>query len=189
MEALRESDEIRARALDPTADRDLGAAGVEPDSDRARVLHAEFFDQRGPFHRRSADDHAADAGVEELARRIGSADPAAHLHRARHRFTDRSDLREVRALTGARGVEIHDVDPARACGSELARDAHRVVVIDGLRREVALVQADAVPAAQVDRREEIDHRVPLVDGTPVPSTFTASRSARATPLNDASITW
>ena len=71
------------------------------------------------------------------------------------------------------------------------RDAHRVVVVDGLGGEVALVQADAVPAAQVDRREEIDQpsEVPLVDGTPVPSTRTASRSARATPLNDASITW
>ena len=29
----------------------------------------------------------------------------------------------------------------------------------------------------------------FVDGTPPPSTVTASRSARATPLNDASITW
>ena len=33
------------------------------------------------------------------------------------------------------------------------------------------------------------HRVPFVEGTPPPSTRTASRSARATPLNDASRMW
>ena len=92
-----------------------------------------------------------------------------------------------------RRVEIDDMDPLRTGGFELARDAHRVVVVDGLVGEVALTQTDAVPVAQVDGGKEIDHggsqSVPLVDGTPVPSTFTASRNARATPLNDASMTW
>src|SRR5207244_3740639 len=37
--------------------------------------------------------------------------------------------------------------------------------------------------------DDRDQSVPLVDGTASPSTRTASRSARATPLNDASITW
>ena len=102
-------------------------------------------------------------------------------------------------VAGAGGVEVDHVDPLRAGGLELARDAHRVVVVDGLGVEVALVQAHAVAVAQVDGGIEVEaharstsargQSVPLVDGTPVPSTFTASRSARATPLNDASITW
>ena len=36
---------------------------------------------------------------------------------------------------------------------------------------------------------QASHRVPLVEGTPAPSIATASRSARATPLNDASRMW
>ena len=83
-------------------------------------------------------------------------------------------------LTGAGRVEVDHVDPLRAGGFELASDAHRVVVVDGLGREVALAQTDAVAAAQVDGGEEVDsggglRGVPLVDGTPVPSTRTASR--------------
>ena len=35
--------------------------------------------------------------------------------------------------------------------------AHRVVVVDGLGGEVALEQADAVPAAQVDGGKQLDH--------------------------------
>ena len=67
---------------------------------------------------------------------------------------DRLDLRRGCArLAGARGVEVDDVDPLRARGFELAGDAHRVVVVDGLGVEVALVQADAVAVPQVDRRE------------------------------------
>ena len=38
-------------------------------------------------------------------------------------------------------------------------------------------------------RQRAVQSVPLVEGTDVPSIFTASRKARATPLNDASITW
>ena len=85
------------------------------------------------------------------------------------------------------------MDPLRARGLEVAGDAHRVVVVDGLRVEVTLVEPDALPVAQVDRRVQLGtpplKGVPLVDGTPVPSILTASRSARATPLNDASMTW
>src|SRR5581483_4109891 len=46
--------------------------------------------------------------------------------------------------------------------------------------------ADAVVQHGDARRRQ---SVPLVDGTPVPSTRTASRRQRATPLNDASRMW
>src|SRR6185312_2830930 len=94
-----------------------------------------------------------------------------------------------------------DVDPPRARGLELAGDAHRIVVVHRLRVEVALVEAHAVAVTEVDGGQQVgddgpggrDRRraqsVPLVDGTAVPSTLTASRNARATALNDASITW
>src|SRR5262249_36828048 len=75
-----------------------------------------------------------------------------------------------------------------------------IVVVHGLRGKVTLMEPDALPAAHIDRREDLQlsalwrpgsvgQRVPLVDGTPAPSMRTASCSDRATPLNDASITW
>ena len=188
-----ELDQVGARALLPAPDRHLVAPRVEPDRDPTGVLDAQLLDQRRSLDRGGADDDALDPGLEQLVRRVGRAHPATDLDAAGDAAHDQADLVEVGALTGAGGVEIDDVDPLRARGFELARDAHRVVVVDGLGGEVALAQADAVPAAQVDGGKEIDHdgsqSVPLVDGTPVPSIFTASRSARATPLNDASITW
>ena len=155
----------------------------------------------GPLDRGGAHHHAFDAGVEQLRRRVGRPHAAADLDLAGDAADHEADLVEVRAGAGAGRVEVDHVDPLGAGGLELAGHAHRVVVVDGLRVEVALVQAHAVATPQVDRGIQIGDRrphgwrrrngqsVPFVDGTPVPSTLTASRSARATPLNDASITW
>ena len=93
------------------------------------------------------------------ARRVGRAHAAADLDPAGDAADDRGDLVEVRAVAGAGGVEVDHVDPLRAGGLELARDAHRVVVVDGLGGEVALEQAHAVAAAQVDGgKRSIDGR-------------------------------
>ena len=162
---------------------------------------AQLLDEGGSFDRGRAHHHAFDAGVEQLRRRVGRPHAAPDLDLAGDAADHEADLLEVRAGAGAGRVEVDHVDPLGAGGLELAGDAHRVVVVDGLGVEVALVQAHAVTTPQVDRGIEIgdgrphgwrgrsSQSVPLVDGTPVPSILTASRSARATPLNDASMTW
>jgi hypothetical protein len=161
------------------------------------VLLAQLLHQRGPLDRRGADDDPFHAGVEELEGGVGAAHSPADFDLAGHAAHDEADLVEMRAFAGARGVEVDHVDPLRPRGFELACHPHRVVVVDRLRGEVALAETHAVSAAQVDGGQQLGHRglrrrtqsVPLVDGTLVPSIFTASRSARATPLNEASITW
>jgi hypothetical protein len=80
------------------------------------------------------------------------------------------------------------MDPPRAVRLEPTRDRDGVRVVDGLGREVAAQQANRVPTAQVDGRKEV-YRMPFVEGSSSPSIRTASRRQRATPLNDASITW
>ena len=96
--------------------------------------------------------------------------------------------REVGRGPGAGGIEVDDVDPARALRGEVARDADGIRVVDGLRGEVAAEQAHRVAAAQVDGGIEV-YSEPFVLGSASLSTRTASRRQRATPLNDASITW
>ena len=142
----------------PAPDRHLVAPGVEPDGDATRVLEAQLLDQRRPLDRGGADDHPLDAGVEQLAA------PASAVRTPPPTSTRHATLRTIRRiwsrcvrLTGAGGVEVDDVDPLRAGGLELAGDPHRVVVVDGLGGEVALAQADAVPAPQVDGGKEVDH--------------------------------
>ena len=171
---------------------DLATARIEADGDATGVERTQIGHQFGVFDRRGPDDDALDPCEEALTRRLDAPDATPGLHLARHRRADRLDHAQIGALTGTRGVEIDDVDPLRAGGLELARDPNRVVVVDRLRVEVALVEPDAFPVAEVDRRVEPERnaqRLPLVDGTPVPSIFTASRNERATPLKDASITW
>ena len=126
-------------------------------------------------------------GEQQLAGRLDAAHAPARLHPARDRGArSPRSRRGCVALTGAGGVEVDDVDPLRARGLELAGDAHGVVVVDGLGVEVALVQADArcrragrSPGSSCERRAL--RGVPLVDGTPVPSILTASRSAAPRP--------
>src|SRR5262249_45483130 len=118
--------------------------------------------------------------------------PAAGLHRARAGAADRPDGGDVPQLPGSGRVEVDDMDPARAHRLEAARHDHGVVGVHGLVVEVASQQPHHIAATDVDRRVEVErtrHRVPFVDGIPCPSTLTASRNDRATPLNDASMTW
>ncbi len=79
------------------------------------------------------------------------------------------------------------------------REHHRVGVFDGshiggergVGPEVlqGLLRRAQVADPVVDDRDHVES-VPLVDGTESPpSRFTASRNARAAPLNDASMTW
>ncbi len=63
---------------------------------------------------------------------------------------------ELSRLPCPRPVEVHDVDPRRPGIGELARDLARVCAVGGLAAEVTLAQADHPPAAEVDRRQQLE---------------------------------
>ena len=71
---------------------------------------------------------------------------------------DGGHVLEVAGLAAAGGVEVDDVDPARSGRLERAGDGDRVVGVHGLGGVVALHQAHGLPAPQVDRRIELNHR-------------------------------
>ena len=105
-------------------------------------------------------------GVEQLQGRVGRAHAAAHLDLAGDAAHDQADLLEVRHGSPVRAASrsttwIHWAPR----GLELAGDAHGVVVVDGLGVEVALAQAHAVAAPQVDGGEEVRDRRPGGIGT------------------------
>ena len=184
-------DQVEAGALHPTPRGHLSATRIEPDGDLAGMERAQTGHQLGLFDRSGPDDDALDSCPEPLTRRFETPDATPGLHLARHARADRLDHTQIRALTGTRGVEVDDVDPPCTSDVEIARDPHRIVVIDRFGVEVTLIEPHALPVAQVDRRVELKpeaQRLPLVDGTPLPSIFTASRNERATPLKEASIT-
>ncbi len=175
------------------APRGIGQSGDEP---RFRVAL-----QRVPAHLREPDrvgeprDAARDDPEAVDAGRLVTA-VEQHLHS--HADT------EERTTIGRRGTRL-GFEPAVAqrphARAEVAdaRQHHRVGRADllGIGREVRvgtevlerLLRRAQVPDPVIDDRDHQPDNVPLVDGTSLPSTFTASRSARATPLNDASITW
>ena len=138
--------------------------------------------------RGGADHHALNSDIEQSLRRLGAPHSPADLDPAGHGGGDRRHHLEVGRFTGPGRVEVDDVDPARAVRFEATRDRDGILVVDGLGREVAAQEAHRVPVPQVDGREEV-YSAPFVEGSSALSTRTASRRQRATPLNDASITW
>ncbi len=80
------------------------------------------------------------------------------------------------------------MDPRRALCLEITGHRDRIRVVDGLGVEVAAEEPHGISSTQVDRGVEV-YNDPLVLGSAEPSILTASRRHRATPLNDASITW
>jgi hypothetical protein len=157
---------VDAAALQPSGDLRDAVARVDADGHATGEHTAEHRPARGlphsdrPQHdaRRARLDHRLDG------RRV--AHPAAHLHRDADRRTDRRDQRRLDRTAGTRTVEIDDVEPARAQRLPAARDAHRIVAVDGLAREVALGEAHAATAAQVDGRVDDHPRAAMVRTKP-----------------------
>src|SRR5690606_34113923 len=98
--------------------------------------------------------------------------PAAGLHGYRDTSRDGGDDVTVHGHTGARRVQVHDVDPRGTGGLEGAGLGDGVVAVDGLSGVVALVQTDAASVAQIDGRVQV-HRGPDAQRSPT----TASRRA------------
>ena len=186
-EALGQVQEVSPAAGDPASHCDLTPVRVEADADMTAVQLTQHVDQIGRLDRGRPDDHTIDPGAEQCTGGFDGSNATAGLDSARDRGADALDRPEVAGRAGACGVEIDDVDPARPLRFELTGDRDRIGVINRLRVEVATKQPYRVAAAQVDGRVEV-YSAPLVLGSSLPSTRTASRRQRATPLNDASIT-
>ena len=94
------------------------------------------------------------------------ADAAPGLDGDADRRGDGGDHGPVDGLPGAGRVEVDHVDPrCPGLGEDLGL-GDRVVAVHGLLGEVALVQADALPATEVDRRVEVHG--PIIAARPLP---------------------
>ena len=123
----------------------LGAVFLEPG------LHLG-----GLFHRGAADDDAVDAIAQQVVDHRRRAHAATHLDvqgALRGEADDDAAIGEP-AVLGA--VEIHDVQPARAQRAIALQQLVRLEVVARLGVEIALEQAHAAAAAQIDGGDE-DH--------------------------------
>src|SRR5207245_4273561 len=174
-------DEVHPRGLGQTG-KQPAAVVVDHVPLHLRALHAGLE----PPH-----DAGEDAQPGHLGYLLGAL--VEHLHADAHPEERRTGLdREPgRAVEAGRPQRLHT--PAEVAH---AREHDAGSAVDGSRRrDEDGVGADALQPLL--RRPEVadavvengDHNVPLVEGMSPPSTRTASRNARATPLNDASNTW
>ena len=140
-----------SRRFGPAVDRHQSVPGVQRDHHPlAAEPSAQFLHQFGVGYCRRADDNTGRAGVEQAGRRVRAADAAADLHGYGQGSRDRGDGRQVRRVAGMRAVKVNDVQTLASLGLPTLGHAQRVVREHRLLLVVALVQADAVAAAQVD---------------------------------------
>ena len=127
-------EQVEPGLVGPAVDRDVAAARVEADRDLAGMQRRELVDDLGVLDRGAADHDARRARREPVARHrppMRTPPPVCTLDV--DGGADRFDRAEVRVAAVERGVEIDDVDPARARVGEPARDRDRVVAVDRSR--------------------------------------------------------
>ncbi len=115
-------------------------------------------DEVGVRHGGGAEHHAGHPEVQDGGHVVLGADAPAGLHPDAGRRDLGGDLRQRGPLvrhTGARRIEVDDVDPRGAAPGEPRRQLQRVAVAR-LAIEVALGQPHGSAVAQIDRRVE-DH--------------------------------
>jgi hypothetical protein len=104
-----------------------------------------------------ADDGSSRSPVEGRLDRRLVAQPAGHLDL--RQATGGHDPRDVRILPRAAAggrVEVDHVEPACAVRGERPGDRLGVVGVGGLTGEIALLQANDAPTAQVDGGQELE---------------------------------
>ena len=142
--------------LGPAGRGDLPAADVDGDDDPRAVGGDDLVEEVDVAQRRRADDHPLGAGAERVADGADGPQPAAVLDRDPGPGGDPPEVVERRRRAGAGAVEVDDVQVARARLDPRPRGLQRIVVVDGLRVEVAVREPHGAPAADVDRGVE-DH--------------------------------
>src|SRR5581483_5938472 len=140
----------------PALDRDPAVAEVDADGDPAGPARARTLRDRRIERGSGAEDRALRAGIEHARERVEIAQAAADLHRNRERGTDAGDQRPLRPRASRRAVEVDDMEPRRALARPALGHRDRIVAVRGLRREVALHEAHAAAAPEVDRRDRFE---------------------------------
>ena len=149
--------------LAPAVGGDLAALGIERDDDMARERTAGVVQEPGVLHGRGADHDVADAVVDIAFDRVEVADSAAELDRQfiADRLYHLPDHRLVDRTPGPRGVQIDDVQAARALLAPVPGHDHRLLREHGhVLGHVALAQAHAVTVLEIDGGDEQHHGRP-----------------------------
>jgi hypothetical protein len=136
---------------------DLAVAGVDPHREPAGKEAAHLAKPRGVALRLGADHEASEAEIEQLADRRFLADAAANFDLERNRLHDFPDDVAIDEQAVARAVEIDQVEMLRSGRLKLARDRNGIVAEDRFAAVIALLEADAFAAAQVNGRPNL-HR-------------------------------
>ena len=131
-------------------DRGDFSAETVYDDDPLAVRGDDLVEEVDVVERRGAEDHPGRAGAQRVADGGQRAQAAADLDRNRELVRDPLDVVEVRGLAGPRAVEVDDVQEARPGLDPGTGGLERIVLVDGLGGEVALVEADGLAVADVD---------------------------------------
>ena len=146
----------RARLVEPAFGRDPAIALVDADRDTARVARAGPVDQIGVAHRGGAEYGPVRSRFEDLGDRVEIAQTAPDLNRDIDRGTDRGDDRTVRPGPSGGPVQIDHVQTRATLGRPALRHGDRIIAIGRLCVEVPLQKSNALPAAQIDRRNHLE---------------------------------
>ena len=137
-------------------DRDPPVARVDADGDPAGKGAASVMHEIGIAHRHRAKDHTLYTRLEPRLDGGHVPDAAAELNRKIDGVENCADRVGIDRLAGKRAVEIDDMEPGEARGSEGPRLRRRVVGEDRRPRHVSLDEAHAGAALEIDRGKE-DH--------------------------------
>jgi hypothetical protein len=138
--------------VEPALHRDPAVLRVESDRDAAGKLARRVAHERGVAQRSGAEHDAVYAHRERRFDRGEIAQASAQLDGDRAgRADDRADRDTVLRSARARAVEIDHVQPRHRVRGEAARSGRGVGLVHGRRVVVALREAHALAAEQVDR--------------------------------------
>ncbi len=103
------------------------------------------------LHCRTADHDSLDPVAQQIVDDSSRADTAAYLQAHRALRGQGQDDRAIGEQTVLRAVEVDDMQPGSAQTTVSQQQLVRLVLIAGLRTEVALKQAHAASVPQIDR--------------------------------------
>src|SRR5690606_38461086 len=134
----------------------LAALRIDADGNAAGVRLAGFPHQRRIAYCHRTEDHARDTLREPGFDRRHVANATTELSRDVDAREDALHRSRIRRLPREGTIEIDDMQIAEALLLERARLRAGVVVEDGRRAHLAVLEADALAVLEVDRREQ-DH--------------------------------
>ena len=156
---LRDLQRVAPAGFGPARNRGLAGAGVDGDDQIVRAGGQRGGEEARVAERGGAEDDSRDADCAVAGDGFGVAHAAADLH-GDAEGGDSLDSVGVHGPPLARAVEIDDVQPLRALFDPAARGVGGVLIEDGLAVVIALGEAHAASAADVDGGQDFDHCTP-----------------------------